>query len=455
MSFTERLDTGSPRRDGTEEALRTRSCTLVVPDQKSRSNQLDDAAIPLHGGIHGIVLRSSAHANSPKPTTLRQRSRRLLASPTRLANVRVRRSNQTLLQSPARPSYTSRMRQLFEDASHGQSELQSNTDLLYPRLPNISRTAAPAVAKSPETDSLGLRNMPDIPQRYRPESLCPSTGLPPIVTPTNKTVPVCQQASQCSPGSWSDDSGYIVTHSRDHRQSLALPLNERIYDWLFDLADEGSNSLVGRDERQFDSAVVERVRATCDVNGGSFKPNSSETLSTPDASIADKLSMIAPSSVLDDPFANSGNSGCRYRDPLKIGLARHRTETGQDVIDDSLQAYTMSLRESIDCVAEQEPQVSETQDGGNKADDAGDNDIQLSPLSPNVCIKRGPSRYHINRRLRDDDIITTPCREGSAMQPLSPRLKENVVLQMKRGGNGQSPLAPRSSRIGTRFRPLQ
>ncbi|KAH7405893.1 hypothetical protein DE146DRAFT_630593 [Phaeosphaeria sp. MPI-PUGE-AT-0046c] len=447
LTFTERPNTDSPRCNGTDKALRTRPCTLVAPHQGSTSDQLvhstglDHAAIPPHGSI---VPRCPAPASSPTSTTVRESSTRLVVSPIGAANIRVRRPNpwQALLRSPARAGYTSCMRQLFEDANHGQFDLQSNPTLLYPQLPNISRTAAPTVAKLTGTDSPRLRNKPHVPQNYRPESLCLSTELLSAVAPTIKTNPYCLSASQCSPGSWSDDSGYIIARSRDHPQCSAIPLSERIYGWLCDLPDDGreNDRLHGcRDERQLNPAVVEQIEGTYNVLGNTSRNYLFEASSTLEAQSPNIVSVARLSPTLDDPVENSAKSGRSLITPVMAGRTLRYKIPQSMVPGNSHQAYSKSQGESIDCSSKYNHDVSKMEDDGNEANDAEEVDNQLSPLSPNVCIERGPSRYHSNRRLRDDDIVSTPCREHHTAHLYLPKLKENAVMQISKGGNGHSP----------------
>jgi hypothetical protein len=80
--------------------------------------------------------------------------------------------------------------------------------------------------------------------------------------------------------------------------------------------------------------------------------------------------------------------------------------------------------------------------------------MQLSPLSPNVCIERGPSRYHSNRTSRAPSSITTPCKDRYTKPNSGPRMKENV-LREELSTKGQEELIPRGGRLSIRSRQLQ
>jgi hypothetical protein len=432
----------------------------VTPDQISASAQLnhsishDDTRIPSPSGID---LDSPLHANSPISASGKEVSTRLLGSPAGAANIRVRRSNpgKALLQSPARAGYTSRMRQIFEDASHGQSELQGNSAQLYPQLSNISRTAAPVVTERLGKGGLDPRNDTHRSHNYRPEPLCLSTALLSVVTPTNKTVTDCQRASQCSPGSWSDDSGYIITETRDHKRSPAVPLQQMVQEWLYSFPDQGCENFTsggGKNAQQLSSIIVEQDYEAYDVFGGRCQMMYTETSSMLNARSHAKLSMAGPSSALDDPFAISANRGGGIISPCMVGRGHHGRMPKSIIATKAHQAYARSLEGITDRSGELNHD-SEQKKSGAEADEAEDGDTQLSPLSPNVCIERGPSRYHSNRKFPNENSFTTPSREGPTAGLYSPQ-KENGIRVKKTRDIG-SPQVPRSGRFGTRFRPQQ
>lgn len=407
----------------------------------------------------GIDLDSPLFANNPNTTSGTERSPRLLGSPAGAANIRVRRSNpgKALLQSPARAGYTSRMRQIFEDTTQGQSELQGNSTQLYPQLPNISRTATAVVKNRPRTESLDPRNSTYRSQNYRPESLCLSTELLSVVTPTNKTITNCQRASQCSPGSWSDDSGYIITETRDHKRSSAIPSQQIVQDWLYSLPDAGCENFTSRDgehAQQLGSVLVEQDHEACDVFGDRSQTMYTDTSSILNARSHTKLSAAGPLSALDDPFTIDANPDGGIFTRVMAGRGHHGRTPESMLASRAHQTYARS-REGITDRSGGHDHDSEQKGSGNEADEAEDGDIQLSPLSPNVCIERGPSRYHSNRKLPNDDSFTTPSREGLTVDFYSPKLKENVGMRVKKASDIGSPLVPRSDRFGTRFRPQQ
>jgi hypothetical protein len=170
-----------------------------------------------------------------------------LGSPTRTANIRVRRSNygSKLLQSPARPGYASRMRQLFEDAGSDHQEQRKNIAILYPQLPNISRKAAPSLTNN---TVVVQRANTQASSGYRPESLCLSTNLP--VAVSSISAPHVSLIHPSS-GSWSDDSGYIVT-TRARSGGCTIEPTERVRNWLLELPnpDEDAGTVDTSEEEQ-------------------------------------------------------------------------------------------------------------------------------------------------------------------------------------------------------------
>ncbi|CAN9327191.1 unnamed protein product [Alternaria alternata] len=73
-----------------------------------------------------------------------------------------------------------------------------------------------------------------------------------------------------------------------------------------------------------------------------------------------------------------------------------------------------------------------------------DGGVQLSPLSPNVCIERGPTRYHSAR--------TSPIKERRAMRYNENRDEDGGIgLAQTEAGVQDSPLAPCKIGAGTRF----
>jgi hypothetical protein len=302
------------------------------------------------------------------------------------ANIRVRRSRRdsTLLQSPARVGHASRMRQIFENASRDQVRLQSTSSILYPQLANVSRKASPPPVPSPVESKTRQESITHDLPRYRLESLCLSTDLISVATSTDEARASPGQPSGRFSGSWSDDTGYIVTdNSRIRGSNLALSPKERVQAWLCGLPDCNSHAT---------SVSIS--------DKGSTMPSRSD------------------SQGLDTAYKMSehGYSTLTSSDRSQLWINR-----ANEANTSPLKVHPSS---SLPCY-EYLPEMKDRSGNTNISDEDG---VQLSPLSPNVCIERGPARYHSNRKPLD---ITTPSRDGSAIQFRAPRLKENVLVDFE------------------------
>ncbi|KAF2823375.1 hypothetical protein CC86DRAFT_469184 [Ophiobolus disseminans] len=450
-----------PCAHGADEAMHTRPCTPVTPEQKLLSFQHarttdKDAG---HFTAGGIELRSCERATTHTWAAAHCPPTQTLTSPTRVANVGVRRSNygSTLLQSPARPGYATRMRQMFDDA------VENFESTLYPQLPNISRKtfSSPVKTQATTSSTSGLGPLS--------ESMCLSTRLHVALSSVGETQASLPHPSERSSGSWSDDSGYIITNSRGRRCSLSTPPKDRIYNWLrtCDYIEEPNEYL---DDLE---------TATCPLDAMSERPQHAPPSLFDEISEADlkgdcaslscstyDLTLLAESRVMEnDPFMshhNEGHSDDAFR------FTSHRWEghvplTPQHVshmsnqlpLDGLSETHTLPAKAGPDTSSQPHQSKSEQQKNSDVHDAIEEGGIQLSPLSPNVCVERGPSRQHSNRKSRDTSILTTPCKEPPAMLFRAAHLKENVVLRLESIGTSSSPLKPRSNLLGTRFRRAQ
>jgi hypothetical protein len=419
----------------------------VVPDQRLTSGQPgqttgNDKDESSQGGVY---LDYDERATTHIPDAVQRLSIQQSASPTRAANVRIRRANcgSTLLQSPARAGYADRMRQMFEDASREDKERQ-----LYQQLPNISRK----LALSPVKRSV-LQRM-DASSSYRPESLCLATTLS-VAEPSFSDAHVnLPHPSERSSGSWSDDSGYIITESRGGRCSFSMPPKERIYDWLSGIADSDSEC----DENQGETMITTEQQRQQRLGGG-FEEAGGGTAG------------VRP--VFPGTETNSNDPFVSHTEEKSVGdfiPSSLRSEESDDLL---------TPRNTLDVCKRPTQDPDRTPESPSKAgstlalgqqslatpktklnDDAGlaDGGIRLSPLSPNVCVERGPARHHSNRKARDMSIFATPCKDRAAIPFQAGRLKENVTLKqegIELTAKPLSPLTPRSNLMGTRFRRQQ
>ncbi|EUC47856.1 hypothetical protein COCMIDRAFT_3165 [Bipolaris oryzae ATCC 44560] len=360
----------------------------------SAESSLDAAAAsPNRAYAHPCPHHDSANypnalPNTPPLKPAESRSRPV--SPLGLANVRIRRSHHgsRLLQSPARAGHAARMRQLFEDASHEQQTLQPS-HLPYPQLPNISAKASSPLARRGHVHSHSQQATTSPIRRL--ESLCIATTLLP--GPPPGFAKTSQQSSQ----SWSDDSGYLIPGSRNKpnpKSIRASVLDDRISRWLT----------------------------------GVSTPNVHE-----------------PYAKLPQPNTYPKPQFCQRP---SSNLSETASRSGQEALEASL-ADTVTIRDVFHIRTESTirlatpPQLRPR--AANNQVSFPDPDIQLSPLSPNVCIERGPSRYHSSRNLHNT-ASPTKSHYVSSKENAAPT---NTPSHHAQRGSAQD--SPCKIGIGTRF----
>jgi hypothetical protein len=456
----------TPRVRGAEEEIHTRHCTPVTPDQISRSNH---HVQPVgHHNTVALASKDDGPTNGKQSNThiliaARSPSRQQRASPNKTANIRVRRSDYgtTLLQSPARAGYASRMRQLFEEAGRNH-EFQPTGNELYPQLANVSRKASPPPIRSPLRGTVPRGTMGGSTE-YRLESLCLSTALPIAVPSKVEAQQITHDLSERSSGSWSNDSGYLITQPLGRDCSFTVPPNERIYTWLLDVPDEQGD--LAKDGIEVDASLeqpgggINILQEICETDEDGLLSASSNSETSP-------IQMPGLQSTLNDPFV-CNNEGAHPQAPTR--RAPHRIEPFATDIEDHTRRNACEVRKRLDfdhSAAPHTPTLQQrshasplfpvhtpsTRSHATESQALEEGSIQLSPLSPNVCIERGPSRYHSPRRSRDANNLVTPSKVHLVTRFQSPQLKENVGLRREGGACVASPLAPRSNRTGTRFR---
>jgi hypothetical protein len=424
----------------------------VTLNQRLSPSQLDQATEQLRAVTSldgGINLQTPERGKSHFTTGL------ILPgpeSPTRAANICIRRSNygSILLQSPARAGYATRMRQMFEDAGHHRHEEQDNVAmLLYPQLPNISRKAAPSPVRSPNRSGAAHQAITHASSTYRPESLCLSNKPSLAVSLAGAPPASLLCPSERSSGSWSDDSGYIVT-TRSRRCSLTVAPDERIRTWLLELRDHKmENAQEGTDEGLHPASNAYSCQDT--------------DVSVPDEALTGNDG--EPALFTKDPFVYDGDApSLTELHEKRVATAFFERRPIRDISDvckplklDYLnQTYTTPPRQVVGTSAESHRVSAEAKKRVNGSELLEEGGVQLSPLSPNVCVERGPSRYHSPRRPLQISHVATPSKNGPDQGFQAPQWKENVVLRHKEcTGSGGVPLAPRGNGLGTRFRQPQ
>jgi hypothetical protein len=440
-----------------------RPCTPMTIDQMSVPKHLgsaterDNTVAPPNGSID---LKPCRTPYSQICKTIKDRSHQQSVSPGRAANISVRRS--ALLQSPARAGYTTRMRQIFQDAGRGHPELHCSPDHLYPQLPNISRKASPSPVRSPSQNKISSASKPCLASSDHSEKL----SL--IVAATDKTFVNHPHPSERSSGSWSDDSGYIVAASRVRGESFVIPLDERIRQWLADLSDTETE-----EHAQDDSDEAWRLASPIKQHDGCSAPfllsfGTERGEATALMNFRDDRSMLIPTnwSPSNDPFMCDANSTCydsthlsslQIKDTIVTGSGRRPSgnETSDHTsLDLNYQKDVRipSPREGIKISSKRYTPKPKTNILPSQIEVLEEDGIQLSPLSPNVCVERGPSRYHSDRRPRD---TTTPCKGRPYVHFRAPRLKENMVMDEGDGNSENALFTSCNDRLSTRFRRQQ
>jgi hypothetical protein len=368
------------------------------------------------------------------------------------ANIRVRRSRRdsTLLQSPARAGHASRMRQIFENAARDQVELQSTSSSLYPQLANVSRKASPPPITYPvkrETRQQSITH--DLPI-YRMESLYLSTDPTSAAALTGEACASPEQPSEHPSGSWSDDTGYIVTvDSRIRDSSFALATNEQVHAWLRDLPDW--KELDVDENRQTVSVFLMQ-----NSNGVSYLDDRDEvpTFSGDQKSGHGSL----PSHPISFSISDKGSLMLSRSDTQGPDTAFNMPEHGysRQVSSDCSQLCFNDFNEVRTPPPQVHPSTSlqyhnylpDVRKGPSNLKTLDEGDMQVSPLSPNVCIERGPARHHSNRKPRG---ITTPRRDSPAIHFRAPQLKENVLVNIEGGSSCNGSPTHRSNRVNRRY----
>ena len=319
------------------------------------------------------------------------------------ANIGRRRAQHSsmLLTSPARPGHASRVRQIFDEAATLNTTSCHAGIALYPQLPNISRVASP----------------PTSGQRGRNAFRHPSPG-----TTLQHPKPLPASTPESSSESWSDDSGYIVL---DHARPLAgaSPPAHRIEDWLSTVTlasnetGEPSNQAETCNESCLQASFEQddlQMAAMVDTGGNTSTNRPMSDLQTVQLKLPCDNHM-----PFQDPFVTHLSSGgsstgrsaaiadYSYRSSTSTRWQRHVSDICKRLHFESLESAT----ENPSAVAPSTPNPV-NRILSDPADD-GHGGIELSPLSPNVCIERGPSRYHSANRNRTAESPLQPSMRTS------------------------------------------
>ncbi|KAF1913741.1 hypothetical protein BDU57DRAFT_320822 [Ampelomyces quisqualis] len=426
---------------------------LAVPATEGSTSQVTSHRLDTQqpgGPIH-------LHGAGEVTTALHNWSGQQPESPTRTANIRIRRSRygSALLQSPARAGHTACMQQIFEAVGHSQHELHSTPTALYPQLPNISRKALPTLDRSPDA-SVALQPKATCPsKKYYPKSLCLSTNLSRVVASASEAHASLTHTSNRSSGSWSDDSGYIATNLRARGHSFNM--DERIHDWLRALSGPESQDSKGLNEQCPSTPDEHHVLVHIGRTGRS------QAGSSQSRHVHQEKGLVM--AELSDPFVcdidgrhltTASSSDVQGHGTMAIGHANVTKKPMSHVSNrqSAIPLHGSCIRMSRSVLKHSPPRSffvgkTDTSPLGHEVLDEGG--VQLSPLTPDVCTERGPSRYH-NRNLKKTCNTKTPSRARPTMTFQAPLLKENDFLKELGSYKSDDLFTPSGSRTGTRFR---
>lgn len=376
------------------------------------------------------------------------------------ANIGRRRFHHgSLLSSPARPGHASRMKQIFEEAGL-ESKPSQHGVALYPQLPNISR------ATSPPPRDQKRQHVPQSTPAYGPGSLLPSKELLSAAPEIAHSHESPTSSSKRSSGSWSGDSGYLVVGRQGASPKRTVSIEDQIRDWLSTVSQA---EVAGVNEGYSDALRQETVEPTQSVDKtyelGNTRPLSSNRVENP-------KHPQSRHGLLHDPFMPDDSSDCSgskfstdgsnyvtagsYRPPPSARSQRHISDVCKRLILDqpppAMNQCTM--KDQSPGLAPVTPLAlgrTVSINSPNTLHDADDGGIELSPLSPNVCIERGPSRYHSDytspRKLALEPPDCTPTKYKSE------QMKANVVNDENMPQSAKTLRILGSARRGARFWP--
>lgn len=325
-----------------------------------------------------------------------------------------------LLQSPARAGHAARMRQIFEDASREQHTRQPASHTLYPQLANVSRKASPplALVHNGRVRARFQQNPPT----PRPPSRCMSSTTSFRASADDAPSAFVGLSAQSSE-SWSDDSAYLVARSRNPTSALAFVPNGRISEWLAGVSTPDWDQDGSEEEEEEKEQEDGHARSE-------FCQHFSAEFSHEAASRHIRQSPKPWRPVRIKPLDPFGRQEHTYTETQP--LAFHSFSPFHDM--------TANPRPTFSAQRPTTPGPSNKQ-----ALPSSNDQIQYTPLSPNICIERGPSRYRSSRN-RHLTNRTSPTKTPHSV------CKENTLPTCLDNAHANStPEAPCKVGVGTRF----
>lgn len=270
---------------------------------------------------------------------------------------------------------------------------------LYPQLANVSRTLSPRRPDAGQTPTLNTI--------ARHQGRSPSSGEHLSIAPDMNASP-----SECSSESWSDDSGYINLNMHT-RMSVPLDMDNRIEDWLslVPKPDISARRRTSAEPSLSNRRPIASVRQVYKPQPALMGLRHRETISQPHHGLDNFKSLFPSHRALVDPYhfdqTGSGDSspsgsatlGENSNRPAQPSSAqRHVSDVCKRLNFDQLRLPDNDslgngpFDEPIsDTLCPQLPQTKR---------DASEEDTDLAPLSPNVCVERGPSCYQFHTQHR-------------------------------------------------------
>lgn len=380
--------------------------TQIQPDtaQPTSTQSPTTPTTPTKGSPTCRRHSTQSQGSTPRPVAVQDQWRLQFSSPSKVANISVRRPQRgfTLLHSPARPGHSICMKHIFEEASRSYCT-QEDTIVHCPQLPKIGRVTSPP----PSHDLASQPSAAYVSTTDRTRSTLSSTV--PLSTTPQKTHPPS--------ASWTDDSGYLATQSHDGASTFDISSQERIYDWLSKVPQ---NQGEGADDN-----LDPFLHDDCDVGAISRR----------------EWQPRQESSRM--PFWDNHSSGLALNacKRLDFGQSSPMNRDADDQLVDNLSLTSLDRMPYKEITTSSLSTCPALEDGS----------IELSPLSPNVCVQRGPARHHLNRKRNNAASPLRFCKENPSIQEEAMRMKENFTPQEPDTTRIDSPLALRYGRVGARF----
>ncbi|KAF1934106.1 uncharacterized protein M421DRAFT_88129 [Didymella exigua CBS 183.55] len=306
-----------------------------------------------------------------------------LASRVYTANASARRCiGAALSQSPARSGHSTCIRRIFDDPLRPLALRPRPRDVIYPPLPNVSRQL------SPSRKHHQSRNAPLGPHQPLPQDQHSSQDESGISAGS-----IARSSSE----SWSDDSIYLEAERLHASPSLAALADGRVWNWLSATDDDRDIDTRTEGAESLDVHPDEPALRNCTA----LKPNNV---------IAHEAEMST-----DDLTAYLLHSQRQVSSMCEtLGFNRLPAKQARKMVDTSTRSCGPNATGPHMNVTPPTARASSFRE-----------DLELNPLSPNVCTERGPSKHHKSRTV---EVVASqfPTTPRLPIRYQRRHLKENV-----------------------------